>query len=122
MFGQSEKQFKTIPFKLMLRIGHRFELSQQATCVPIVQRWTGNRWPAIDWGVQYMDGMFVSVNIDRCHGLSLPMNRGCTGQSSATERAGAEWKSAAVPPQFNVSFSLVSRVSKHLIEFIAIES
>ena len=57
----------------------------------------------------------------RCHGLSLPMNRVCTGQSSYSQRASAEWQSAVVTPQFNVSFSHVSRVSKHLIEFIAIE-
>ena len=49
------------------------------------------------------------------------MNRVCTGQSSDSERASAEWQSAAVTPQFNVSFSL-SRISKHLVEFIAIES
>ena len=50
------------------------------------------------------------------------MNRVCTGQSSDSERASAEWQSTGVTPQFNVSLSLVSRVSKHLIEFIAIES
>ena len=48
------------------------------------------------------------------------MNRVCTGQSSDSERASAEWKSAAVTTQFDVSFSLVYRVSKHLIEFIDI--
>ena len=62
------------------------------------------------------------MTIARCHGLSLPMNRVCTGQSSDSERASAEWQSAAVTPQFNTSCSLVSRVSKHLIEFIAIYS
>ena len=46
------------------------------------------------------------------------MNRVCTGQSSDSERESAEWQSAAVTLQFNVSFLLVSRVSKHLIEFI----
>ena len=50
------------------------------------------------------------------------MNRVCTGQSSDSERASAEWQSASVTPQFNVSFSLMSRVPKHLTEFIAIES
>ena len=43
-------------------------------------------------------------------------------QSSESERGSAEWQCAALTPQFNVSFSLVSRVSKHLIAFIAIES
>ena len=47
------------------------------------------------------------------------MNRVCIVQSSDSERVSAEWQSSAVTPQFNVSFSLVSRVSKHLIEFIA---
>ena len=46
----------------------------------------------------------------------------CTGQSSGSERASAKWQSAALNLQVNVSFSLVSRVSKHLIERIAIES
>ena len=50
------------------------------------------------------------------------MNPVCTGQSSDSERASAEYQSAAVTPQFKESFSLVSRVSKHLIEFIAVES
>ena len=36
--------------------------------------------------------------------------------------ASAEWQSSAVTPQFNPSFSVVSRFSKHLIEFIAIDS
>ena len=63
-----------------------------------------------------------SFTHSRCHGLSLPMNRVCTGQSSDSERASAEWQSAVLTPQFIVSFSLVSRVSKHLIECIAIES
>ena len=48
------------------------------------------------------------------------MNRVCTGQSSDSERD--QWQCAAVAPQVNLSFSFVSRVSKHLIEFIAIES
>ena len=50
------------------------------------------------------------------------MNRVCTGQSSDPERARDEWQSAAVTPQVDMSFSLVSRVSKHLTEFLAIES
>ena len=50
------------------------------------------------------------------------MNRVCIGQSSDSECASAEWQSDVVTPQINVSFSLVSRISKHLIEFIAIES
>ena len=58
----------------------------------------------------------------RCHELSLYLNRVCTGQSSDSERASAEWQSAAVTPQFNVHFSFGSRIAKHLIEFIAIES
>ena len=58
----------------------------------------------------------------RCHGLSLTMNRVCTGQSSDSDRESAEWQSAVVTLQFNVSFSLVSRVSKNVIECIAIES
>ena len=40
----------------------------------------------------------------------------------ANQPVASEFLRAAVTPQFNVSFSLVSRVSKHLIEFIAIES
>ena len=40
----------------------------------------------------------------------------------ANRPVASEFLRAAVTPQFNVSFSLVSRVSKHLIEFIAIES
>ena len=42
------------------------------------------------------------------------MNQVCTGQSSDSERASAEWQSAAVTPQFNASFSLVTRVSKRI--------
>ena len=57
----------------------------------------------------------------RCHGLSLLMNRVCTGQSSYSERASAKRQSAVMTPQFNGSFSLVSPVSKHLIELIARE-
>ena len=54
--------------------------------------------------------------------IELIANRVCTGQSSDSERARDQWQCAAVTPQVNVSFSFVSRVSKHLIEFIAIES
>ena len=58
----------------------------------------------------------------RCHELSLYLNRVCTGQSSDSESASAEWQTAAVTPQVNLSFYFVSRVSKHPIECIAIES
>ena len=58
----------------------------------------------------------------RCHELSLPLNRVCTGQSSDSERARDHWQCAAVTPQVNPSFSFVSCISKHLIECIAIES
>ena len=42
----------------------------------------------------------------------------CTSQSPDSERASAEWQSAVVTPQFNLSFSFMTRVSKHLIELI----
>ena len=42
--------------------------------------------------------------------------------ASESERARDQWQCAAVTPQVNLSFSFVSRVSKHLIEFIAIGS
>ena len=58
----------------------------------------------------------------RCHESSLYLNRVCTDQSSDSERASAELQSAAVNPQVNLSFSYVSRDSKHLIECIATES
>ena len=58
----------------------------------------------------------------RCHRLSVYPVWVCTGQSSHSDRASAEWQSSAVTPQFNPSFSFVSRFSKHLIEFIAIDS
>ena len=58
----------------------------------------------------------------RCHELSLPLNRVCTGQSSDSGRARDQWQCAAVTPQVNLSFSFVSCISKHLIECIAIES
>ena len=58
----------------------------------------------------------------RCHELSLPLNRVCTGQSSDSERTRDQWQCAAVTPQVNLSFSFVSCISKHLIECIAIES
>ena len=58
----------------------------------------------------------------RCHELSLPLNRVCAGQSSDSERARDQWQWAAVTPQVNLSFSFVSCISKHLIEYIAIES
>ena len=40
----------------------------------------------------------------------------------ANQPVASEFLRAAVTPQFNLSFSFVSRVSKHLIECIAIES
>ena len=58
----------------------------------------------------------------RCHELSLPLNRVCTGQSSDSERARDQWQCAAVTPQVKLSFSFVSCISKHLIECIAIDS
>ena len=64
----------------------------------------------------------VSEILYRCHELSLPLNRVCTGQSSDSERARDRWQSAAVTLQVNLSFSFVSCISKHLIECIAIES
>ena len=39
-----------------------------------------------------------------------------------SERARGQWQCADVTPQVNLSFSFVSCVSKHLIEFIAIDS
>ena len=56
----------------------------------------------------------------RCHELSLPLNRVCTGQSSDSEHARDQWQCAAVTPQVNLSFSFVSYISKHLIECVAI--
>ena len=50
------------------------------------------------------------------------MNRVYTGQSSDSERASADRQSDVLTPQFDVGFSFVSRVTKHLIEFIAIEN
>ena len=61
-------------------------------------------------------------HVFRCHELSLPLNRVCSGQSSDSERAPDQWQCAAVTPQVNLSFSFVSCISKHLIECIAIES
>ena len=66
------------------------------------------------------DPSSVSYTGYRCHELSLPINRVCTGQSSDSERARDQWKCAAMTPQVNRSFSFASCVSKHLIEFIAI--
>ena len=42
--------------------------------------------------------------------------------ASESERVRDQWQCAAVTPQVNLSFSFVSCVSKHLIEFIAIKS
>ena len=44
-----------------------------------------------------------------------------SGQSSHSERASAEWQISAVTHS-SISFSFVSRFSKHSIEFIAIDS
>ena len=54
--------------------------------------------------------------------IEFTANRVCTGQSSDSERARDQWQCVAVTPQVNLSFSFVSCVSKHLIEFIAIDS
>ena len=40
--------------------------------------------------------------------------------ASESERARDHWQCAAMTPQVNLSFSFVSRVSKHAIELIAI--
>ena len=55
----------------------------------------------------------------RCHELSLYVNRVCTGQLSDSKRARDQWQCASVTPQVNLSFDFVSRVSEHVIEFIA---
>ena len=80
---------------------------------------TGKLIPRVAFGKPYIICSVYLLPVSRCHGLSLPMNRVRTGQSSDLDRAIAEWQSASVTPQFNVSFSLVARVSK---QFIAIES
>ena len=49
------------------------------------------------------------------------LNRVCTGQSSDSERPRDQLQSAAVTLQVSLSFSFVSRASKHLIECIARE-
>ena len=74
--------------------------------------------------MRYAYCAWVAVVSDayRCHELSLPLNRVCTGRSSDSERARYQWQCAAVTPQVNLSFSFVSCISKHLIECIAIES
>ena len=51
----------------------------------------------------------------RCHELSLPLNRVCTGQSSDSECARDQWQCVAVTAQVNLSFSFVYCISKHLI-------
>ena len=63
----------------------------------------------------------IVVYLCRCHGLSVYPVYVCIGQSSHSERA-AEWQSSAVTPKFNLSFSFVSRFSKHLIYLIAVDS
>ena len=52
----------------------------------------------------------IVLSACRCHGLSL------------LELTLQFARHIAVTPQFNLSFSFVSRVSKHLTEFSAIES
>ena len=65
---------------------------------------------------------WVIAQQPQCHELSLHLNRACTGQSSDSERESAELQSSTVTPQFNLSFSFVSRVSKYVIACIAIQS
>ena len=68
------------------------------------------------------DSHITYGRMGRCHELSLPLNRVCTGQSSDSERARDQWQCVAVTPQVNLRFSFVSCISKHLIECIVIES
>ena len=66
--------------------------------------------------------------VSRCHGLNLS---GSTMQillqlanqpvASESERAGDQFQNAAVIPPVNLSFSFVSRVSRHLNDVIAID-
>ena len=49
--------------------------------------------------------LYVSLSLS---GLSLLMNRVCTGQSSDSERARDQWQCAAATPQVNLGFSFVS--------------
>ena len=79
-------------------------------------------WPVTNHGMVFRFRMICPLRVFRCHELSLPLNRVCTGQSSDSERARDQWQCAAVTPQVNLSFSFVSSISKHLIECIAIES
>ena len=71
---------------------------------------------------RYQNNRPQSLAVTRCHELSLPLIRVCTGQSSDSERARDQWQCAAVTPQVNLSFSFVSCISKHVFECIAIES
>ena len=50
--------------------------------------------------------------------IEFTANQVCTGQLSDSGRTRDQWQCAAVTPQFNLSFSFVSRFSKHLVEFI----
>ena len=54
--------------------------------------------------------------------IEFTANRVCNCPSLDSERARDQWQCADVTQQVNLSFSFVSCVSKHLIEFIAIES
>ena len=45
----------------------------------------------------------------------------CVLRGARSERARDQWQCAAVTPRVNLSYSFVSCVSKHLIEFIAID-
>ena len=110
MTGKVWKKRKNLKIN---RKGGNFLKSIKAEDLLLYRRKTWQVW-------NYEENPIPQRNLPRYPGLSLPMNRVCTGQSS--ECASAKWQSAAVTPQFNVSFSFVSRVSEHLIEFIAIES
>ena len=61
-------------------------------------------------------GVTVWVWADR-HGNYLS-----TGQSAGCIGVGTQYQSAAVTPLFNLSFSFLSRIPRHLIYFIAIDS
>ena len=79
---------------------------------------------ALDPITPYWCGRLKPHASTRCHELSLPLNRVCTGQSSDSEgaRGQSQWQCADVTLQVNLSFSVVSCIAKKLIECIAIES
>ena len=52
--------------------------------------------------------------------IEFTANPVCSCPSLDSERARDQWQCADVTPQVNLSFSFVSCVSKHFIEFIAI--